>query len=85
MAKAMRKTRKLAKSVTKSSVRRKIAARAKPRAKAAKKKLAPKKQAFVASHHAPVKASKEGCPQSRLPLRSHSMSDTPLSATGAPK
>ena len=53
MAKAIRKTRKLAKTVAKSSVRRKIAARAKPRAKAAKKKLAPKKQVFVASHHGP--------------------------------
>ena len=56
MARAMRKThktRKPAKSASKSSARRKIAARAKSKPKAAKAKRAPKKQTFVASHHGP--------------------------------
>jgi quercetin dioxygenase-like cupin family protein len=53
MARAMRKTRKPAKSVGKSSARRKIAARPKSKRKLAKAKPAPKKQTFVASHHSP--------------------------------
>src|SRR5580692_11172310 len=53
MPKAMRKTKKPAKSAAKSSVRRKITVRAKPRPKSAKAKSAPRKQTFVASHHAP--------------------------------
>jgi mannose-6-phosphate isomerase-like protein (cupin superfamily) len=53
MARAMRKTRKPAKSAAKSSARRKITARAKSKAKPAKTKPAAKKQTFVASHHSP--------------------------------
>src|SRR5580693_5263822 len=53
MARAMRKTRKPAKSAAKSSERRKITARAKSKAKPAKAKPAAKKQIFVASHHSP--------------------------------
>jgi hypothetical protein len=53
MARAMRKTRKPAKSVGKSSARRKIAARTKSKAKPVKTKPAAKKQVFVASHHSP--------------------------------
>src|SRR5580692_3138575 len=53
MPKAMRKTKKPAKSAAKSSVRRKITVRAKPRPKSAKAKSAPRKQTFVASHHSP--------------------------------
>src|SRR5580693_10383562 len=53
MARAMRKTRKPAKSAAKSSERRKITARAKSKAKPAKAKPARKKQTFVASHHSP--------------------------------
>jgi mannose-6-phosphate isomerase-like protein (cupin superfamily) len=53
MARTTRKARKPSKSAVKSSARGKIAARAKPRAKAAKAKPAPKKQTFVASHHGP--------------------------------
>ncbi len=52
MAKALRKTRKPAKPA-KSSARRKITARAKSKAKPAKAKSAPRRHAFVASHHSP--------------------------------
>ena len=55
MARAVRKTRKPAKSAVKSSARRKITARTKSKTaakrKPAKAKPAPKKQTFVASHH----------------------------------
>jgi mannose-6-phosphate isomerase-like protein (cupin superfamily) len=51
MPKAMRKTKKPAKSAAKSSARRKITVRAKPKPKSAKATSAPRKQAFVASHY----------------------------------
>jgi hypothetical protein len=62
MARAMRKARKATRPAAKSTARRRVAARAKSRAKtaaktanktAAKSKPAPRKQAFVASHHSP--------------------------------
>jgi hypothetical protein len=51
MARTTRKPRKPSKSAAKSSARRKIAARAKPKAKAAKP--SPKGQTFAVSHHGP--------------------------------